>query len=60
LLAAVAMGSVAAGFLVVAAVHYSDLLLADAAKILSEFINPYTYHLILTLSKYPHKINLNI
>jgi hypothetical protein len=34
LLAAVAMGFVAAGFLVVAVVHYSDLLLADAAKIL--------------------------
>jgi hypothetical protein len=49
------MGSAAAGFLVVAAVHYSDLLLADAAKILqlykilSGFINPYTYYLILTL-----------
>jgi hypothetical protein len=60
------MGSAAAGFLVVAAVHYSDLLLADAAKILklyvifSDFISPYTYYLILTLSKYPYKINLNI
>jgi hypothetical protein len=27
---------------------------------LSGFINPYTYYLILTLWKYPHKINLNI
>jgi hypothetical protein len=50
--AAAVMGSVAVEFLVVAAVHYSDLLLAGAAQILklynriSYFINPCTYHLI--------------
>jgi hypothetical protein len=60
LLAAVVMGSVAAGFLVVAAVDYSDLLLAAAAtvlklyQILHNFMSPQT-HLILTSQNYDIK-----
>jgi len=54
------MGSVAAGFLVVAAVDYSDLLLAAAAtvlklyQILHNFMSPQT-HLILTSQNYDIK-----